>query len=549
MKNLRWSKVCVVVLAILLIYTPFHSVAEANQKKVDNVILLIPDGMGASYVTATRIFKGDHLSFEPYLKGMVKTGSADTNVTDSAAAGTAMATGVKTNNGVVSMTPDGEILPTILQAAKAQEKATGLVATSRITHATPAVFASHTESRQNEEEIAPQFLNVVDVILGGGRDMFLPADEGGKQGDRHLIKEYQAEGYQYVSTTDELNNTTGDKVLGLFAMSDLKYDIDREPHVPSLAEMTAYAIEQLQRNDHGFFLMVEGSQIDWAGHAHDPVAAITDTIAFDQAVEEALDFAQEDKNTLVIVVGDHETGGMNIGTTAGGYNENIQALKQAQASSAAIADKLKTDAQWVLNLEKAILVDEEVFVPLRETIDTLGGQVKYQSATNEISVDLHDQDNQTIVIHPNDERIQLVNNNSYVSLTQLSEWLNLDVGVEWDDETPTYGYFTKIQSIVSELSGIDVTEDDVLTIVNSDWGQLGQVIGPVLSEYAMISWGSRYHTGVDVPLYAYGKGAGEFIGLIDNTELPQIISYLQGLEAFDDEQAFMKSLRERRGEH
>ena len=327
----------------------------ANQKngKVKNVIFMIPDGYNAAYATNYRWFKGEDSSFDPHVKGLIKTHSANTEVTDSAAAGTAMATGVKTNNGMVGVTPDGKEVDSILDAAEKSKKSTGLVATSTITHATPAVFGASVSSRGDEALIAPQYFeNGVDVIFGGGRDYFTTVAEGGKQPTRNLIEEAKGNGYEYVTDRDQLSAAKSGKILGLFAEDAMATEMERkETNQPSLAEMTNAAIDALKQNKHGFFLMVEGSQIDWAGHAHDAAWAMNDVRAFDEAVQAALEFAKKDRNTLVVVAGDHETGGMSVGSN-GQYDLNIDILHQVEATGDMMAKQLNDDRSNVKEIVK-----------------------------------------------------------------------------------------------------------------------------------------------------------------------------------------------------
>ncbi len=196
-----------------------------------------------------------------------------------------MATGVKTNNGMIAMSPTGEKLPTILQAAKASGKKTGLVTTTTITYATPAAFASHVENRKMEAEIAPQLIdNKVDVLFGGGRKFF----------PEKLQKRALEEGYQMITDRKTLSaGHTSGKLLGLFADGAMSPELDRHrTKEPSLTEMTEAAIKLLQKEKKGFFLMVEGGQIDWAGHANDAAWAMKDIEAFEQAVKQVIDFAQ-----------------------------------------------------------------------------------------------------------------------------------------------------------------------------------------------------------------------------------------------------------------
>jgi alkaline phosphatase len=281
---------------------------------VRNVIFMIGDGMGESQVQLARLSgvgpEGRLYMERMPVKGLVHTTEIGGDVTDSAAAGTALASGVKTKNGKIGVSPDGTAYQTILEASKAKGKATGLVVTSTISHATPACFASHVRSRGDETEIAKQMLtNRVNVLFGGGRDYFLPVLGGGKRLDgKNLIDEAKAAGYDYVEKGGELQPAQGPSVLGLFQ----KDALSTNPPEPTLAEMTSKAIEILSRDPEGFFMMVEGSQIDWACHGHDEKNCVRQTLRFDEAVRAAMEYALKDKRTLVIVTADHETGGMTL---------------------------------------------------------------------------------------------------------------------------------------------------------------------------------------------------------------------------------------------
>ena len=283
--------------------------------EIRNVIFMIGDGMGMVQIAAARIYAvgPDRLLNIDRLPvtGLVKTHSANQLITDSAAGATALSTGVKTNNGVIGLSPQGDTLQTVLERLKREGKATGLVVTSTITHATPAGFAAHVSSRKNEPKIAEQLLrNRVNVLLGGGRMFFLPESaKGSKRPDnRDLLAEAVRGGYQVVETRDQLAAARGPFLLGLFAAGGLT----TKPPEPSLAEMTAKALDILSQNPRGFFLMVEGSQIDWACHANDANYEVRQMLLFDQAVGKALDFARRDGHTLVVITADHETGGMAI---------------------------------------------------------------------------------------------------------------------------------------------------------------------------------------------------------------------------------------------
>ncbi|AQQ55516.1 alkaline phosphatase [Planococcus lenghuensis] len=312
------------------------SVVAAEEEKTDieqakNVIMMIGDGMGPAYMTAYRYYTEDPETqvmedtvFDPYLTGMQKVYSADPfhdggegdtkeNIPDSAATATAMASGVKTYNGAIGVDLDQQETKTVLEAAKEAGKATGLVATSQINHATPAAYGSHDESRRNYNEIANDYFDntvngehVIDVLLGGGTDYFV-------REDRDLTEEFQNDDYSYVTSTEELQADNNDQVLGLFAPVGLDKAIDRPEEQPSLAQMTEAALDRLSEDEDGFFLMVEGSQIDWAGHDNDVVAAMSEMEDFAGAFEEVMEFAKENEDTLVVTTADHSTGGLSIG--------------------------------------------------------------------------------------------------------------------------------------------------------------------------------------------------------------------------------------------
>jgi alkaline phosphatase len=287
-----------------------------------NVILLIGDGMGSAHKTAARLYsvgRGGELAMDRLPEtGMARTWSTEGVVRDSAAAGTALATGVKTYNKAIAVDPDGKPVPTILEKAQDAGKSVGLVTNVWLSHATPASFAAHDPNRDDYLGITLDMFNHnADVLLGGGEDYFLPVgtagcypDDGDRTDNRDLIEEAVAKGYRHVCNEAELESVdpgTTDKLLGTFA----DYNMPR-PYTPSLAEMTEKAIAILDKNSLGFFLMVEGGQIDQAAHVNDAIDTLDDTVGFDKAVEAALVFQAEHPDTLVIVTADHATGGLTI---------------------------------------------------------------------------------------------------------------------------------------------------------------------------------------------------------------------------------------------
>jgi alkaline phosphatase len=341
-----------------------------SEAEIKNVIILVPDGCSQSVQTLARWYSGNPLMLDEMITGMVSTYSTDSVITDSSSAATAFATGYKTTNGFVSVGPGNASvlsmlespsedlqyspLATVLEGSKLEGKATGLVATSRVSHATPAAFASHIDSRDNENEIMEQMVyENIDVVFGGGSRHLVPEAEGGKRTDgENLTAVLLDRGYQYVDSRDEMLNLSSGKAWGLFASSHMAPDIDRAelaPEEPSLAEMTGKALELLSQDRNGFFLMVEGSQVDWANHANDPAYAVTDFLAFDEAVKAAVEFAEKDGHTLVLAFPDHNTGGMTTGSdsdsnyTSTTIEDVVDPLKGMKLSSSGLAEKIGTD--------------------------------------------------------------------------------------------------------------------------------------------------------------------------------------------------------------
>ncbi|NOR87566.1 MAG: alkaline phosphatase [Bacteroidales bacterium] len=274
--------------------------------EIRNIILLIGDGMGVSHVFAAISANNDQLYMEyaPYM-GLQKTKCLDKYSTDSAAAGTAMAAGEKTNYKAIGVDGQGQPIKSIVEYAAEAGKATGLVAASKITHATPAAFIAHVPNRKQYEEIAEFFISdQLDVFIGGGLDDFNKRED-----ERSLIPDLKDAGFQVATSMEELMEIKSGKIAGLLSSGH----IDRYPaRGEFLPESTNKAIEILSQNENGFFLMVEGSQIDWGGHDNDVGYVIEEMLDFDRTVGEALKFAEKDGHTLVIITSDHETGGMSV---------------------------------------------------------------------------------------------------------------------------------------------------------------------------------------------------------------------------------------------
>ncbi len=352
MRNARKVLSLFLVLSLLLGVFAAGGTSFAAGPDVRNVIVLVADGCGSTHTTLARWYQGQPLTLDGMVTGGVITHSADSMITDSAPAATAFATGYKSDTKFISVLPAVIDVPhvqsvsdndkyrpvaSVLEAAKLAGKSTGLVATSNIQHATPACYSAHWPNRNDYNEIAEQQVyEDIDVVFGGGRQYLLPVHKGGKRTDgADLINELKYRGYKIVDNTADMKKFDGTKVWGLFADDALAYDMDRDPaKEPSLAEMTQKAIEILSKNKKGFFLFIEGSKVDWASHANDPIGVISDVLAFDRAVKTAVDFAKKDGHTLVIAFSDHGNGGMSIGSMES--NKNYDTLKPSQ-----VVDPLK----------------------------------------------------------------------------------------------------------------------------------------------------------------------------------------------------------------
>lgn len=325
---IKMKKTIAFFLLTLVFLVPARAADVENVKPVKNIILLIPDGTSLATVSMSRWYQWylnpdkPNLNIDPYLSGTVRTHSSNAPIGDSAPTTSCYMTGHPSRTGYVATYPpsDGanDIYPmdpsrayqpmmTLLEAAKIiQNKATGLVFTCEFPHATPADCSAHSYNRGKYEWIAPQMVhNDLSVVIGGGVSLLT------KEMEDYL----QANGYGVFK--DDLNgmrNYGGDKMWALYNKKDMAFDLDRDPSKePALEEMTKTAISKLSKNENGFFLMVEGSKVDWAAHSNDPIGMTTDFLAFDRACKVALDFAKQNGETAVIIVPDHGNSGISIG--------------------------------------------------------------------------------------------------------------------------------------------------------------------------------------------------------------------------------------------
>ena len=353
----RWNAYLLLSLSLLTMANSTHAEDSATAQpapRIRNVILMIGDGMGPQQLglllSYAHLAPGsqvpdhtpamEHMAQQSDL-AVVRTEPHGAIVVDSAAAATQLATGQMAGSEMIGINYLGDRAPTVLEIAKQQGKSTGLVSDTRITHATPAAFAAHQRHRSMENEIAVDLLeNNVDVLLSGGLRHWLPKAINNKESaaylaalqmnggqfdisskredNRNLLLEAR-QNYQLVFDRRALANVKQGKVLGLFANSEM-YDAllerqkigDADHTQPSLVEMSTKALELLDQNPQGFFLMIEGDQIDWAGHNNDTGTMLHELLRFDNAIRAVLDWAKDRDDTLILVTADHETGGFGF---------------------------------------------------------------------------------------------------------------------------------------------------------------------------------------------------------------------------------------------
>ena len=332
--------------------TPVTPDFTDKNRKAKNIILLVSDGMSSGTLNMAdlylnrktgvgsnwlQLYKDNRVS-----RALMDTASASSIVTDSAAASSSWGGGFRVKNGSLNVGPDGEVHLPIWQKFKKIGKMAGCVTTVPITHATPAGFCVNSKSRNSQEDIADMYLELgFDIMMGGGQKYF---DASSRKDKKDMFAAFSAKGYQVVRNREEMMQTSNEKpVLGVFDEDALPYSIDRNSDeklkqtIPSLAEMAQKAIDRMKNHPKGFVLQIEAGKVDWAAHANDISGLIYDQVAFDEAIKVAIEFAEKDKNTLVIITTDH--GNANPGVIYG---------KNANANFDTI-QKYKHTNEWILN--------------------------------------------------------------------------------------------------------------------------------------------------------------------------------------------------------
>lgn len=440
------------------------SASPAAQAAPKNIIYMIGDGMGPAYLSAYRYYMDDPATkvvektiYDELWLGMATTyPDDDTVVTDSAAGATALSTRIKSYNGAISVDHAHKHLTTMLEIAKHAGKATGVVATAQINHATPAAFIAHNKSRKNYDEIANDYFDnkvdgkfVADLMFGGGINYF-------ERKDRHLANEFKAAGYQYSNNWQDFNKINKLPALALLAPVGFPSTLDN-PVAQPLVQMTNKALQLLSAGPkNGFVVMIEGSQIDWCGHANDIACAMAEMHDFANAIKAAKAFVDANPDTLLVITADHETGGLSLGAE-GVYAWNSAMLRQVRKTAASLATILVSadETQWP----------------------------------------------------------KLWQDNTGLSLTK-TEWAQLAASLK--AAKPVFASKNWQQ------------EADLLEAQAKLLEPVASRIKQLINHYSKTGWTSGAHTAIDVPVMTYGKGASDFAGHQDNTDIAKkLIGFIE----------------------
>lgn len=494
-KNLKKLLVCtmsLVMSASLLVGCKNASTAASNnekstatsttsttKKKAKYVFLFIGDGNAMPQISAAENFLGAQNDKTPNAKklcfstfpaqGMNTTYSSDSFITDSAASGTAIATGNKTNSGEISMATDMKTkYKTLGEIAKEKDMKVGIVTSVTINHATPAVFYSHNKSRHNYYDIGLDLVNSnFDYFAGGNINH---AKEDGKEDLYKLAKD---KGYTVTKTKEDFDklNSNNKKILATSPVLDggaLPYAIDKDSNKITLAAFTKKGIDVLD-NSKGFFMMVEGGKIDWACHANDAASSIYDTLAFNDSVKEALKFYDKHPDeTLIVVTADHETGGLTLGFAGTGYSNFYDKLKAQKVSYVTLENKVTEYAKS--HKTNAKFEDLMSYITKNFGLTTAKGK----------SLSLTDYE-----------------------LTKLKNAFNKSMKLKNAKDADAF-----IESYKEEEKLLYGTYDPLSVTVTH-----------ILNQKSGIAWTSYSHTGIPIPTFAKGVGEESFNGYYDNTDI------------------------------
>lgn len=447
------------------------SLAENAPK---NIIMIVGDGMGPAFTTAYRYYNDDPKTpeieqtvFDRHFKGTSSTYPAPESgyITDSAASATALSTGVKTYNNAIGLDINRKPVETVLEYAKQTGKKTGVVVTVQINHATPASYLAHNVHRYNYNAIADSYLDdgiKADLYLGGGWQYFI-------RKDRNLVNEFIASGFHYIDKYSELSTIPENKpVLGLFDKTNLPWALD-DTNKHRLSTMTKAATKQLE-NKNGFFMLVEGSQIDYAGHARDIAAAMAEMDDLAKTLEYLETYVEEHPDTLVVITADHSTGGLTIGKKTARTDPNINSKYLWRP------EFLRTMTMSPKTIAEKFIASE---LSMTQVSDLLSFDITTTDIENLAQAKLIDQD--------------------------LIKQFNL-LSAEAKKGKRKPKPYQSVLNVITKL--IDMK-------TNTGWGSISP---------------SGTHTAIDVPVFAFGKGSEMFTGFQDNTDIAKKIFTLLGKE-------------------
>ncbi|MBD3415107.1 MAG: alkaline phosphatase [Candidatus Aminicenantes bacterium] len=493
-KAIQNTKLIAVLLSIIILFLIFYSCTQKGIQEKEEfpkyLFLFIGDGMGFNQMHAAEIIKGasnqkdigiQKLSFSQFPgTGLMSTFSSNSYITDSAASGTAMASGQKTINGRINLDVTNEIeFTTIAEMAKDREMKVGIISNVSLNHATPASFYAHVTSRWHYYDIAEDMVESGFDFFGGGGIKY----PTGRRGlDRDILELAREKGYKVVLKKDDIlsldNEDQDEKVIALNEKLTLKvampYRIDTRDDDLSLEDYVDKGI-QLLDNDKGFFMMVEGGKIDWAGHDNDAGTLIKEVLDFDRAVQRAVLFhEQHPDETLILVTADHETGGMALGSVYSGYSQSLEVLNGQTISLKKFSDEHIKPYKATKDKEEWNLDD---FMPLIK--DHLG------------------------LIQITEDEKQVLTQKAY----------------EGDEQAQM-----KLRRALSPREYKEITN----AFHDPNLALFGFTLIKILNQKAGISWTSDSHTASLIPVFSLGKGYQRFVGYYDNTELFQRLKNVMG---------------------
>ena len=467
MKNILSSTLALSLLSVCISAASDPLVLKTQDKAPKNIIMVIGDGMGPSYTSAYRYYADDPATdaieqtvFDRHLVANSTTYPARVSgyITDSAAAATALATGFKTYNDAISVDVNGKPLETVLEKAKLLGKKTGVVVTSQINHATPASYLSHNAYRRNYNEIADSYLDngiKADVYLGGGWQYFI-------RDKRNLVSEFTAQGFHYVDQYQQLNDSPLDKpLIGLFGDQGLPWALD-DTDKHRLLTMTKAALPRLE-NEQGYFMLIEASLIDWAGHANDIAAAMYEMDDLAKTLEYLEKYVAKNPDTMVIVTADHSTGGLSIGRKTAKSDPNVN-----------------SKYLWQPEIIRQMSISPEAFSKLYATTE-----LSHQDINNRLNFVLSDKEF---------NQLATAKAQAIIALNQYEQT---------PEEQRTSKYAPQVNRAITE------SLKDIIDIkTNTGWGGISS---------------SATHTAVDVPVFVISAEQSPFKGVIDNTDIAKTI--------------------------